>query len=90
LAPIVTTPDTALTSSIRQSTGTNPATSAFQTRSLRTSARLQDGQSLLIGGLLSRNTNDTQAGTPGVRDIPGLGWLFKNLNRTDDALELVI
>ncbi|MCU1237236.1 MAG: putative Type and secretion system protein, partial [Candidatus Solibacter sp.] len=88
--PLVTTPDTALTASIRSNTGTNPATTAFQTRSLRTSARLQDGQLLVIGGLLSHNTNDTQAGTPGLRDVPGLGWLFKNLNRTDDSQELII
>jgi type II secretory pathway component GspD/PulD (secretin) len=88
--PQVSTPDTTLTASIRNSSGTNPATTAFQTRSLRTSARLQDGQLLVIGGLLSQNTNDTQASTPGVRDIPGLGWLFKNLNRTDDSQELII
>ena len=88
--PLVTAPDTALTASIRSNTGTNPATTAFQSRSLRTSTRLQDGQLLVIGGLLSHNTNDTQASTPGLRDVPGLGWLFKNLNRTDDSQELII
>jgi type II secretory pathway component GspD/PulD (secretin) len=88
--PSVSTPDTALTSSIQSTTGTNQLTTAFQTRSLRTSARVEDGQALLIGGLLSRTTDDTQASTPGLRDVPGLGWLFKNLNRTDDSQELII
>jgi pilus assembly protein CpaC len=88
--PQVSTPDTTLTATIRNSSGTNPATTAFQTRSLRTSARLQDGQLLVIGGLLSHNTNDTQTGTPGLKDVPGLGWLFKNLNQTDDSQELII
>jgi pilus assembly protein CpaC len=88
--PMISTPDTATTVSIRETTGTNLQTTALQTRSLRTSARLQDGQVLLIGGLLSHTTNDTTASTPGLRDIPGLGWLFKNLNRTDDRAELVV
>jgi Flp pilus assembly secretin CpaC len=88
--PQITTPDTALTASIRTSTGTNPLTTAFQSRTLRTTARLQDGQALLVGGLLSRTTSDSQASTPGIRDVPGLGWLFKNLNRTDDATELLL
>ena len=90
VSPQITTPDTNLTSNIRQNTGTNQATTAFLTRSLHTSARLQDGQALLIGGLLSRNTSDNIASTPGVRDVPGLGWLFKKTNRADDGLELVI
>jgi pilus assembly protein CpaC len=88
--PLVTTPDTNLTAAIRASAGTPPPTTAFQTRSLRTSARLRDGQSLVIGGLLTHTTNDTLASTPGFRDIPGLGWLFRNLNRTDDTTELFL
>jgi pilus assembly protein CpaC len=88
--PQVSTPDATTTASIRQNTGNNLPTTALQTRSLRTSARLQDGQLLVLGGLLSNNTNDTQAATPGLSSIPGLGWLFKNLNRTDDSQELVI
>jgi pilus assembly protein CpaC len=88
--PQITTPDAATTVNIRESTGTNPLTTALLSRSIRTSARLQDGEGLIIGGLLSRTTNDAQASTPGLRDIPGLGWLFKNLNRTDDTQDLVV
>jgi pilus assembly protein CpaC len=90
VTPQITTPDAGLTSTIRQNTGTNLQTTAFQTRSLFTSARLQDGQALLLGGLLSRNTNDNQSSTPGVRDVPMLGWLFKNSDRTDNSTELVV
>jgi type II secretory pathway component GspD/PulD (secretin) len=88
--PLITTPDTALTTSLRATTGTALLTTALQSRSLRTSARLQDGQALVIGGLYSRNTDDTTQSTPGLRDVPGLGWLFKNLNRTDDSTELIV
>jgi len=68
--PLVVTPDSVLTDTIRQSTGAAVATTAFQTRALRTSSRLQDGQALLIGGLLSNNTSSNTASTPGLRSIP--------------------
>lgn len=88
--PQIITPNADLTASIRDSTGTNQLTTAFLTRGLRTSARLQDGQALLIGGLLSRETSDNRSSTPGVRDVPGLGWLFKDFNKADDGRELII
>jgi Flp pilus assembly secretin CpaC len=88
--PQVALPSASLTASIRESTGTNPLTTALETRALRTSARLQDGQALLIGGLLTRSTSENTSGTPGLKDTPGLGWLFKSFDRTDEGLELVL
>ena len=88
--PQIVTPDSSLTDTIRQTTGTNPLTTAFQTRSLRTSSRLQDGQALLIGGLTSANSSNNTASTPGARDVPGLGWLFRSFNRNDESVELVV
>jgi Flp pilus assembly secretin CpaC len=88
--PRVVTPDPGLTTAIRQTTGTNQVTTAFETRALRTSSRLDDGQALLLGGLTQNNTSRNTASTPGVSDVPGLGWLFKNFDRTADSLDLVI
>ena len=88
--PLVVTPDAVLTDAIRQSTGTAVATTAFQTRALRTSSRLQDGQALLIGGLLSNNTSTNTASTPGIRDTPVLGRLFQSFNRNDQDTELIV
>lgn len=87
--PQIATPDPDLTASIRDTTGTNLLTTALRTRALRTSARLQDGQALVIGGLLSRNTRENTSGAPGLKDVTGLGWLFKSFDRNDDGLELV-
>ena len=88
--PLVVTPDAVLTDAIRQSTGTAVATTAFQTRALRTSSRLEDGQALLIGGLLSNNTSTNTASTPGLRDAPILGRLFRSFNRNDQDTELIV
>lgn len=88
--PLVVTPDAVLTDTIRQSTGTAVATTAFQTRALRTSSRLQDGQSLVIGGLLSNNSATNSSSTPGLRDVPVLGRLFQGFNRNDQSTELIM
>jgi Flp pilus assembly secretin CpaC len=88
--PSVVTPDAVLTDSIRQATGSAQATTAFQTRSLRTSSRLQDGQALLIGGLMSNNTSTNTGSTPGLKDVPILGKLFQSLNRNDQTTELIV
>jgi pilus assembly protein CpaC len=88
--PLVVTPDAVLTDTIRQSTGTAVATTAFQTRALRTSSRLQDGQSLVIGGLLSNNTATNTSSTPGLREVPLIGRLFQGFNRNDQSTELII
>ena len=88
--PLVVTPDAILTDAIRQSTGTAVPTTAFQTRALRTSSRLQDGQALLIGGLSSNNTSTNTASTPGLRNVPILGRLFQGFNRNDQDTELIV
>jgi Flp pilus assembly secretin CpaC len=88
--PLVVTPDSLLTDTIRQTTGAAVATTAFQTRALRTSSRLLDGQALLLGGLVSNNSSTNAASTPGARQIPLLGRLFQGFNRNDQTTELIV
>lgn len=88
--PQVVTPDLRLTADIESASGTNQSTTAFKSRSLQTSARMQDSQALLIGGLVSRDKSDQQGFIPGIRDIPLLGWLFRRFAQNDEELELVI
>lgn len=90
LRPQIVNPSPGLTASIRAATGTPQQTIAFETRGLRTSARLEDGQSLVIGGLLSNSSSENTQGTPGLGSVPGLGWLFKGADRSDQSTELVI
>ena len=83
-------PDASLTTSIRETSGSQLPTTAFEGKSLRTTARLKDGQGMLIGGLTSRTSTDTAAFTPWFHDIPLLGWLFQRFRISDDELDLVI
>lgn len=88
--PEVSQPSADLTAQIRESTGTDLATTGFETRSLRTSARMRDGQALVIGGLVSRSATDSEARTPWFHRIPLLGWFFQRTSTGDDDLELVV
>jgi len=88
--PSVTSPDPTLTLSLKSTTGTNPLTSAFRVRTFNTHAKVSDGEALLMAGLLARDRGDDQLYTPGLGDIPGLGWLFRSFSRRDDQQELVV
>jgi Flp pilus assembly secretin CpaC len=90
VAPQISLPDAQLTAGIRQSTGTNQATTAFRTRSLQTTAKLEDSQSLLVGGLVTRNLSSTDNGTPGLKDAPLIGGLFSGYQRQGDEFQLVV
>jgi type IV pilus assembly protein PilQ len=59
-------------------------------REASTEVLVKDGETVVIGGIYeSENTEATQ-GIPWVKDIPILGWLFKNQETTNTRRELLI
>lgn len=88
--PEVVTPDFALTSLVRTTTGTDQTTIAFEVRTLRTTTQLQDGQALLIGGLLSQALNRRDGSTPIVDQIPLVRYLFRSFTDSKEETDLVI
>jgi Flp pilus assembly secretin CpaC len=90
IVPSVTSPDPTLTLSLKDTTGSNQLTTAFRVRSFMTHAKVNDGEGLLMAGLLARDRTDDQLYPPGLGDIPGLGLLVRNFNRRDDQQELVV
>ncbi|MEB3287481.1 MAG: secretin N-terminal domain-containing protein [Vampirovibrionales bacterium] len=66
-------------------------TTLISTRSVTiNSARVQDGQTLVIGGLLNTNQNKNLNKTPGLGDIPVIGALFNQRDDRQLKTELVI
>jgi len=51
---------------------------------------VQDGRTAVIGGIFKSNESRAEAGVPGLRKIPGLGWLFKNRAITKQSTELLV
>ncbi|MDO6806316.1 hypothetical protein Q4595_27920, partial [Wenyingzhuangia sp. 1_MG-2023] len=74
----VSTPDTALSQHITDSTGSTLDTTAFDVRSINTSTRLRDGQPLILGGLVSRDQSESNQSLPFLSQIPFLGKLFSS------------
>lgn len=62
----------------------------IKTRKVDTTVELADGETLIIAGLLSRNSTISDTIIPGLGDIPGLGFLFSNRKRIKQDTELVI
>lgn len=60
-------------------------------RNLKTRVQVEDGQTLVLGGVFESNNNNQSDKVPWFADIPGLGWLFTPLkNREETKKELLI
>lgn len=62
----------------------------LSTRKSDTTIELKDGETFMIAGLLSREEADTLSKIPWAGDIPVLGSLFRNTNRSRRDSELII
>lgn len=60
------------------------------TRQVNTVAHVKNGQSLIIGGLMSVTDLDNLSGIPGLMNLPILGELFKFHNRSKTYAEVYI
>ena len=63
---------------------------AINTRGAKTKVLVNHGQTAVIGGIYNTREGDTEIGTPGLKDIPLLGWLFKSKSREKRKNELLI
>ena len=59
-------------------------------RRLQTSLTLSDGESMLLGGLISSTNTDGKTKVPLLGDIPGLGRLFQNRRTEGTRTELLM
>jgi type IV pilus assembly protein PilQ len=60
------------------------------TRTAETDLLVKNGETIVIGGIYTRNESVSQQGIPWLSRIPILGWLFKKETRKDDQSELLI
>lgn len=59
-------------------------------RQIATQLGVQNGQTVLLGGLIQQNDSDTNAGVPGLSRIPILGKLFGSTNKNKTRSELIV
>lgn len=71
-------------------TGTGTDILGFRVRRLNSVVELPAGGSMVLGGLIREESRQSTSGTPGVKDVPGLGALFRNRDDLNTQQELVI
>jgi len=68
-------------------TASNPS---IETKNITTQIFMDNGETVVIGGIYTRDQTITDAGVPLLKDIPVLGWLFKKNSKKDNRTELLI
>jgi len=69
------------------SVGGNPI---INTKTIETDIFMDNGETIVIGGIYTRDRQKTINGVPGFMRIPILSWLFKKKFRKDEKKELLI
>jgi len=73
-----------------------PSTSLVQgnpiisTKKIDTNILMNNGETVVIGGIYTRDKENTTNAVPGFSKIPILGWLFKKNSKIDKKTELLI
>jgi type IV pilus assembly protein PilQ len=63
---------------------------SIDTREIVTQVLVNDGQTVVLGGILETERRDTETKVPLLGDVPVLGHLFKTTSRVDNKRELLI
>jgi type IV pilus assembly protein PilQ len=67
-----------------------PAGFAINTKHVKTQVRVEDGGTVVLGGIFEETDRNNEAKVPGLGDMPCLGWLFKNRDQAQRKSELLI
>ena len=59
-------------------------------RYVKSSVRLRDGETIVLGGMVKESINDVHRQVPFLGSIPILGWLFRNVEQVHSKSQLLI
>jgi type IV pilus assembly protein PilQ len=63
---------------------------SIDTRSVENRVLVNDGQTVVLGGIYETETRDSVSKVPVLGDIPGLGFLFRTRTQVNNKSELLI
>jgi type IV pilus assembly protein PilQ len=63
---------------------------SIDTRSVENQVRVNDGQTVVLGGIYETETREGVTKVPVLGDIPGLGYLFRTRTKVQNKSELLI
>lgn len=67
-----------------------PAGYAINTKHVKTQVLVENGGTVVIGGIFEQADKDDEARVPVLGDVPVLGWLFKNQQRVTRKTEMLV
>jgi len=59
-------------------------------KEISTKILLMDGETMVIGGIYETQKSKTESGIPFLKDLPAIGWLFKNKESAEETSELLV
>jgi general secretion pathway protein D len=59
-------------------------------RHIKNHVRIADGQTVILGGLRRKNTQDSKESIPFLGEIPGIGKLFSTVEMYDNSTEMFV
>ncbi len=77
-------------SSLDSETSSNKDVPGFVVREVKTVVTMDSGRSVVISGLVNKNSSNANKGLPGISDIPVLSDLFSSNDITSQNTELAI
>ncbi len=77
-------------STVKNTTSGVNTSPTISNRKIDTKLTLKDGSTVMLAGLISNDNSSSDSGVPILKDIPGLGNLFKSQNADRNKKELVI
>jgi type IV pilus assembly protein PilQ len=63
---------------------------AIDTKHVKTQVLVENGGTVVIGGIFTQTDRDEVNKVPLLGDLPGLGYLFKNTARISNKTELLV
>ena len=63
---------------------------AINTKHIRTQVLVENGGTVVIGGIFELQETDSETKVPGLGDLPGLGYLFKTKTRQSQKQEMLV
>lgn len=70
--------------------GTTPVDITFATRQVKTSVMVGSGETVVIGGLIDENVQESESKVPLLGDIPYIGALFRSTSNTTSKRNLMV
>lgn len=63
---------------------------SFLQRNINSTVAVQDGKTIILGGLITENSVNSESGVPGVHDLPVVGSLFGKTTDSKIKRELIV